>query len=228
MRKIIWLIIMLIPIAVYSQQPDKNKESKKSKSKISTGIGIKAGLNFANVTNASSINSKSQTGFHAGLFFGGSSKSLIGFRTELIYSRQGYGFLSGSTAGSVKLNYIMLAQLMAINITRFVQIQIGGQMAYLVNAKTDSTKQSTGNAGADKIINFYNRLDYGFGAGVEIHPVAGLLIGARYNISLANLYKQSSSADASSNTSGSTSFLPAGSGINFKNNVVQIFIGYRF
>ena len=41
-----------------------------------------------------------------------------------------------------------------------------------------------------KAVSYYNRLDYGYALGIEIHPVMGLLIGARYNISLANLYKQ--------------------------------------
>jgi hypothetical protein len=31
-------------------------------------LGVKAGLNFANVTNANEINSSTETGYHAGLF----------------------------------------------------------------------------------------------------------------------------------------------------------------
>ena len=50
-------------------------------------IGLKAGLNFANVTKASSINNSSRSGFHLGLFLAPSSKSIIGSRTELIFSR---------------------------------------------------------------------------------------------------------------------------------------------
>ena len=180
------------------------------------GIGIKAGLNFANVTNASSINGHSQTGFHAGIFLGGSSHKLLSSRTELLFSQQGYAFSSGLAAASNTLNYIMLAQLMGINITRFVQVQFGGQTGYLLNARTDSAQSSTGNASADKVLSMFSRFDYGFATGLEIHPVAGLLIGARYNISLSNLYKQP--GDGSSG--------PAG--VNFKNNVVQLFVGYRF
>jgi hypothetical protein len=114
------------------------------------------------------------------------------------------------------LNYITLVQLMAINITKFVQIQLGGQTGYLLNAKSDSSQSSTGNASADKILSMYSRFDYGFAAGLEIHPLAGLLVGARYNISLSNLYKQA--VDGSSGMGG----------VNFKNNAVQLFVGYRF
>jgi opacity protein-like surface antigen len=186
-------------------------------------IGIKAGLNFANVTNASSINNSSQTGFHAGVSFSPSSKSILGSRTELLYSGQGYDYASGSTTGSVKLNYIVLAQLMAINITKYVQVQLGAQTGFLLGARADSSKQSTGNASADKILDYYNRFDYGLAGGVEIHPVKGLLFGARYTISLANLYKQ---PDMSTGTT--PSFIPSADNINLKNNVVQLFIGYKF
>ncbi len=187
-------------------------------------VGLKAGLNFANVTNASAINSKSSVGFHAGVFLSPPTNTILGSRTELLFSRQGYDYSSGSTTGTVKLNYIILTQMMAINITKFVQIQLGGQTAFLLSAKADSNKQSTGNASADKILSFYNRFDYGFGGGVEIHPVGGLLIGARYTISLSNLYKQPSYS------SGNTqpSFIPNTGDISLKNNVVMVFVGWKF
>ena len=207
------VLVSLFFLIVHAQKSEA--DSSKRKKGFSLGIGIKAGLNYANISNASSINGKSQTGFHAGLFIGSFNKSIIGSRTELLYSQQGYRFSSDSTSGSNRLDYIVLAQFLAINITRFVQVQIGGQMAYLLHAKADSS-QSTGNASADRILSLYNRLDYGIGGGIEIHPVGGLLIGARYMISLADLYKQP--ADGS-----------YGSGsVNFKNNVIQLFAGYRF
>jgi hypothetical protein len=68
---------------------------------------------------------------------------------------------------------------------------IGGQTAYLLHVKIDSSnKMPYGNAQISSLLSYYNRFDYGFGGGVEIHPIAGLLIGGRYNISLSNLYKQ--------------------------------------
>jgi Outer membrane protein beta-barrel domain len=201
-----------------------NKKNKSGSHSI--GIGIKAGLNFANVTNASSISSSNQTGFHAGILFAPSSKSIIGSSTELLFSRQGYNYATGTNSGSVNLDYIILQQLMDINVTKFVQIQLGAQFAYLINAKADSSQSyNTGNAEANSILSYYNRYDYGFGGGVEVHPIKGLLVGARYNISLNNLYKQPSSYGT-----GTTppSFIPNASSINLKNNVVQLFAGYKF
>lgn len=182
-------------------------------------VGLKAGLNFANISNASSINSSSRSGFHIGAFLSPSSKSIIGSRTELIFSRQGYNYKSGSNTGNVDLNYLMLPQYMSINITKYFSLQFGGQMAYLLNAKVDSSN-SQGSGSYGNIMNYYNRFDFGYGGGIEIHPISGLLIGARVNISLGKLY------DPSSYSSGNPpSFIPK---VDVKNNVFQIFAGWRF
>ncbi len=207
MKKLTLYLLLMIPCLVKAQ------------------FGLKGGLNFANVTKASSINNSSRTGFHAGVFLAPPSNSIIGSRTELIYSRQGYDYKSGTNTGNVNLDYIMLPQYMSINITKYFSIMLGGQMAYLLNAKADSTASNsqTGNPYADGIMKFYNRFDYGYGGGIEIHPVSGLLIGARVNISLSKLY------DANAYSSGSAneppSFIPK---VDVKNNVFQIFAGWRF
>lgn len=180
-------------------------------------FGLKAGLNFANVTKASSINNSSKTGFHAGILMGSASAKIFGFRTELTYSKQGYDYKSGTNTGNVNLDYIMSSNLTCINITKYFQLQFGAQMAYLLNAKVDSNTTSTGNAQVDKMMDLYNRFDYGFAGGIEIHPVSGLLIGARANISLGSLYKDAQSGQ-----------MPSFSSIDVKNNVFQIFVGWRF
>jgi hypothetical protein len=217
MKKTFFSLLILAPLFAFSQK-DNTETKSKSKTK-NFYFGIKGGLNFSNISNASSISSSNQTGYHAGLLANIGGK-LIGFRLEVLYSHQGFGYTTDSSSGSNTQDYISLSELLAVNITRFVQLQIGGQTGYLLHANTTSKNQSTGNATADQILSYYNRFDYGFGGGVEVHPIAGLLIGARYNISLSNLYK-----DAFSNSSGSGgSYSPH---VDFKNNVVQVFIGYR-
>jgi hypothetical protein len=209
MRKILFLAALMLPVIVFGQ----------------LGIGIKAGLNFANITNASEINSGHQSGFMGGIFLAPQSKGIMSSRTEILYSRQGYSYESNSNTGNVNLDYILIPQLMSINITKFFSIQLGAQMAFLINAKADSNT-SSGSSGSNpygKIMDYYNKFDYGFCGGIEIHPFKGLLIGARYNISLGDLYKDPSSYM----TPGGTppSFIPT---VNVKNNVVQIFAGWIF
>src|SRR6185295_13028883 len=183
MRKIILAVAVLLPLFSMAQ------------------FGIKAGVNFASVTNASDINASNQSGFLVGVFLAPPSKGIMGFRTELIYSRQGYNYKTNTNTGSVNLDYILLPQLMQINITKFFSIQAGMQMAFLINAKADSTPtSSTSNpygAAYGNIMDYYNKFDYGVAAGIEVHPFKGLLIGARYNLSLGNLYKDPSSYETS-------------------------------
>ena len=186
-------------------------------------IGIKAGLNFANITKASDINNSSKTGFHAGIFLAPPSRGVIGSRTEFIFSRQGYNFKTSTKTGNVNLDYIMLPQYMSINITKYFSIQFGGQMAYLISANADTTNSSSGSSDPfGGYMELYNRLDYGYGGGIEIHPVSGLVIGGRFNISLNKLYDFSSFTTPSGDP---TDFIPK---IDVKNNVFQIFAGWRF
>ena len=201
MRKILLTIMIIFPALCFAQ----------------LGIGLKAGVNFANVSDASSINSDSRSGFLVGVFLAPSTKGIVSSRTELIYSRQGYNFQSGTKTGNVNLDYILLPQLMGINITKFVQLQLGAQMAFLLNAKADTTASGGSSNPYSGIMNYYNKFDYGFAVGAEIHPVMGLLIGARYNISLAKLYKDAEAGQ-----------MPSFSSSDAKNNVVQIFAGWIF
>ncbi|MFI5154993.1 MAG: porin family protein [Chitinophagales bacterium] len=224
MKKTYCLLLILLPLYVLSQKDTTHNTKTEKRTHNSIGIGIKAGLNFSNVTNASSISNSSETGFQVGLFLDPETHSILGSRTELVYSRQGYDWSSGQTTGKVMLDYLTLAQLMAINITHFVQIQVGAQFSYLLTAKADSSKPSTGVAAADEILSYYNRFDYGFGVGLEVRPILGLLVGVRYNLSFSNLYKQPDY------TTGTVppSFIPSTSDINLKNNLVQIYLGWRF
>lgn len=202
MKKTLSFILLLSPFYLFSQ------------------FGVKAGLNFANVSKAASINNSSRSGFQVGIFLAPPSKSILSSRTELIFSRQGYNYKTSTNTGNVNLDYIMMPQLMAINITKYLQIQLGGQIAFLINAKADSSNGTSGGSEVD-IMKLYNKFDYGYGGGLEIHPFKGLLVGARVNISLGNLYK-----DLLTGPPGTIpSFVPK---VDVKNNLFQVFAGWTF
>lgn len=187
------------------------------------GLGLKAGANFANVSDVSSLNNESRTGFLIGAFFspGFSGKKIFGYRTELIYSEQGYDFKTQSTTGNVKLNYLMLPQLTTINITRLFQLQLGAQISFLLDASVDSMSTNSSVSPFKKALDYYNRLDYGLAGGIELHPYKGFLLNARYNLGLSN----------NNRSDDPLNLLPAyipPKGTDFKNNVVQLSAGYRF
>ncbi len=222
-KLIVTMGLILFVIASYAQdqpkqdQPKQDKE-KKEKKPIK-GIGFKVGLNYANVTNAESINSSHQTGFMAGVFLAPPSKSIISSKTELIYSKQGYNYKTNTNSGNVNLNYLIIPQSMGINITRFVQLQVGFQMAFLLNASGDSTSSSGTSNPYGAMMDYYNKFDYGLGAGIEIYPIRNLLIGVKYNVSFGDMYKTPQPGEPM------PSFIPS---VDAKNNVVQFFAGLRF
>lgn len=200
MKKTIIFLLLFSPVFVHAQ------------------LGIKAGLNFAKVASASDINNKSQSGFNVGIIFTSPTKKILSFQSELLYSKQGYNYKTATNTGNVNLNYFTQAQIMCINITKFFQIQFGAQTAILLNANVDSSKKTTGATDPyANITDFYNRFDYGYAVGFQVHPFKGLLIGARYNVSLAKIY------------SGLATYqVPSFTSEDAKNNVVQLFAGWKF
>ena len=223
MRKL-FLVLMLFPLLALSQNDKSGKPDCKPKKK-GAGIGIIAGLNFANVTKASSISSNNETGFMVGAFFSPPSTRLFGFRMELIYSKQGYDYKSNSNTGTVNKQYLMMPMLTAINLGKFAQLSFGAQTAILLNAKADSTSSSGTDPGTNPyggMMNLMNKFNYGIVGGLEFYPFKGIVIGGKYNMSFGDMYK---TMPANSSTSPVPSFLPA---MDAKNNVVQLYLGYRF
>jgi hypothetical protein len=199
MKKII-LFLLLVPSIIASGQ-----------------IGVKAGLNFSNVTNTSSITHSSETGYNVGIFLAPKSKSILSSKTELLLSKQGYNYSTNTQTGTADLLYLMLPTYMCINITRFFQVHLGVQMAYLLNSKADSTSTSGSTNPISDALQYYNRFDYGLGGGVEVHPFKGLLVGARVNISLAKLYNDAASGK-----------IPSLADVDVKQNLFQLYAGWHF
>lgn len=198
------------------------KRSKKRVDDYRSRLGLKAGYNIAKVNGSTTNYSpESRKGFMIGGFFSPASKGL-GYRTELVFSRQGFSFDENGKIQDVTQDYIYMPQLTTFTIARTLQLQAGAQFGYLLNAK----KTSSGDPQTD-VKEYMNRFDYGFAGGVEAYPFRGLLVGARYNVSMGSVYKQYES--------GGTSSVPMGypfpftpNDIKGKNAVVQFFVGLRF
>jgi hypothetical protein len=103
------------------------------------------------------------------------------------------------------------------------------QFGYLMNANVDSTNKNTAGlpGSVSSVLSYYNRFSYSVGGGVEVHPYKGLLVGARLNVGLTNLYKVPDVSTMTSMTSMNTmpSFMPE---VNMKSNLLQIYLGWKF
>jgi len=209
MKKIV--ILAIIATAAVSASAQSPKESK-------SRIGIKAGYNFSNVVGSgSSFDPQHTNGYMVSAFFSPSNKNGLGYRSELVYSKQGYSFDDGGKNTDVMNDYLYMPHLMTYTIANVVQLQAGAQIGVLLNAK-----KSTG-GGDSSITDLMNRFDYGFAGGIEVYPFKGLIIGTRYNLGLGKMYKQ---YEQTPTTPYPLPFDP--STTNLKNGILQLFIGYRF
>jgi hypothetical protein len=174
-------------------------------------IGIKGGLNFANVSNSAGISADNRTGYMLGGYISPKPKKLFGFRSEIILSRQGYDYKTNTNTGTVNLDYILLPQLITLNFTKKLQLHAGTQLGFLLNATVDSTGDNTGS-----LVDYFKKFTYGVVGGVEVSPLFGFFIGGRVNVSLNNINKGSGT--------GSPNYIPK---LDVRNNVVQVYLGWR-
>jgi hypothetical protein len=215
MKKLITLIVMLFAAVILFAQD--NNSNKKIIDEYKPRFGIKAGYNWSYVTASNNgLSRDGKPGFMAAVFFSPASHNGLGYRTELVFSRQGYTFDDGGKNTSVMNDYIYMPHLTTFTIGKVVQVQAGMQIGFLLNSKLSGNKDSS-------ITGIMNRFDYGFATGIEFYPVKGLIIGGRYNLGLGKLTKQYELA-----TNKPPYPLPFDPNkTNLKNGLLQLFVGYK-
>jgi len=218
MRKILFTLFLAAVSASYlaAQSLPSSVDLKKQMNDYKPKLGLKVGYNWSYVTGkAEGLKKGNNSGFMIGAFYAPASKGM-GYRSEIIFSRQGYTFDNGGKNTDVQNDYIYLPQLTTFTIAKVLQIQAGAQIGYLLKSR------ATTNSKDSSVTDLMNRLDYGFVGGVEIFPFKGLLLGGRYNLGLGKLYKKMYSAPSPY----PLPFNPETT--DFKNGLVQLYVGYRF
>lgn len=182
-------------------------------------FGIRGGYNIPRLAGRKNLDYTpgTQNGFTFSASFSPASRSGIGFRTELVFSSQNFSFDENGGKNNLKQQYIYMPQFTTIGITKFVQLQLGAQVGYLLNAKTSAGEESN-----NSVMKMMNRLDYGAAGGLEIYPFKGLILGGRYNVSFGKTYKQ----PTGTGTINPFPFNP--SDIKGNNAVINFYIGYKF
>lgn len=148
---------------------------------VSVSIGVKGGLNFANV-NTSSVGAAydSRTGYHAGAFASFKFTKLA-IQPEIIYSQQ------GSTVNSVdySLGYINVPILLKLYLIGGFNLQAGPQFGFLSSATSGGVDVKSLVKSSDTSI--------ALGAGFDISKFC---IDARYNMGVSEINNQAGSAAA--------------------------------
>jgi len=163
MKKLIFAALALITITTTQAQ--------------GIDLGIKAGVNFSNISDANDLDNK--TGFVAGAFVGFKLSDNFGLQADLLYSQQGAEF----DAGDFDLDYINVPIVAKIYLIKGLNLQVGPQFGFVVDKKTNFD-----------LIDLSEQPDFEdtdvsgvVGAGYDL-PF-GLRVAARYNFGLTDIGK---------------------------------------
>ncbi len=176
-------------------------------SQAQVAIGIKGGLNFANVDASSATSAySSRTGYHAGGFvlF---KFSKIGIQPEIIFSRQGASNKPfNGTSVDTRYDYVNVPIIFKLYTVAGINIQVGPQFGFLASASKDVNL--SGSTTAVDIKNTLKGSDISAALGLGWDLPFGLTIDARYNLGLTKVNDVAGSTDE-------------------KNQVIQVSVGYK-
>ncbi len=167
-------------------------------SQAEVGLGLKAGLNLANL-NATSASATfdSRTGYHAGVFLKVKLTKLA-IQPEILFSQQGTTVKTTTASVEQTLSYVNIPIMLKFYLVGGLHLQAGPQFGFLTSAVA---------SGVD-VKSFYNSSDIsiGLGAGFDIKKLS---IDARYNLGVSEV------------NNNVTAISPSA-----KNQVFQISLGY--
>ena len=169
-------------------------------------LGVKGGLNFANID--TDIDASSRTGFHAGAF-ATIKIAKFAIQPELIYSAQGADLNVGNGFEDLKsrFNYLNVPIMLKLYLLAGLNLQIGPQFGFLLSGDQETIDPVRGviEQDASDVISGSD-VSLGLGAGWDL-PF-GLTVDARYNLGLSDVNDVSGSDE-------------------IRNQVFQLSLGYR-
>lgn len=173
-------------------------------------VGIKAGMNYSNVYSESGDDfvADGKAGFAGGVFVSIPLSQLVGIQPELMYSQKGF---KGDVLGvdyKATFNYLDLPVHLQIKPTENISILAGPQFSYLLSSKYELGSLSASNE--NDLEDDNNRATIGLSAGVDF-TIENFLISARGSWDLSKMNKDNNTSD-----------------INYKNQLFQVTLGYRF
>ena len=159
MKSTFFFLISLIPITNYSQISDLNN-----------GIGVKAGLNYANLRGDETHGFKSRLSYNFGIFSEFRALRNLSVQPELQFSSQGGKFNLSGVDVAIVLNYLNVPILAKYYIINNFYGQLGPQFSYLLSSELKAEGQDQGLGELNK---FDLALNGGFGYQLSIFWNAG-------------------------------------------------------
>lgn len=171
-------------------------------------FGPKVGLNVSNITHSHGDNKAS---IHAGMFAEARFTDWLGVQAEILYSRQGWRDkvdIDGDkdVKAKYRVNYLNIPILARFYVWDGLSVDLGPQLGIALNAK--EKYKHGGSTVKDKIHNL-NTLEVSFAMGLSYEFNRGLILSARYNLGLSNVFDKDDF------------------GADNKNHVFQLGLAYR-
>ena len=174
-----------------------------------SGFGLKGGLNIATAygePGAFFTEPKKINTFHAGAYVQFSITDNFSLQPEILFSRKGFEAGNSGVAGGSKkfvFDYFDVPLLLSFRVLNNISLQLGPQASVIMTVKEDDRELDK--AG-------YNSFDYGAAGGLE-GRFSAFRVGARYNRSFENIYKEENTISP---------------GNDLKNQVIQVYLGVGF
>lgn len=170
MKKLFFLTLALCTILTANAQKSKRDEGIK--------LGIKGGLNVANLM-GDVEDVAIRTSIHAGLVAEIIVNDKFSIQPELLYSGQGASD-TREGGGRIKLDYITLPVLAKFPIAKNLSLETGPQIGFLISGKYKDND-------SNKTIPDTKTIDFGLNAGLNYELNNGVFFQARYNLGLTDV-----------------------------------------
>ncbi len=164
-RILLFTVVLLFGFSVKAQDID---------------VGLKAGVNFAQLSGNTTNGLDGRTGFHAGGLIIFELIDYLGVQGEVVYSQQGYTEVIEGMEATGKLDYINIPVLVNFEAADGLSIQGGPQVGFNVSNTVELTN------GDDTEIDLRSA-DISAVAGLQYIAPLGLMVQARYNFGLTDI-----------------------------------------
>lgn len=154
-------------------------------------FGAKAGVNVSSLTSADELDTKSKTGFYAGIFMNAPLASNFSIQPELLYENSGAKVKADDNIDvKLHLDYIAIPVMFQYNATPEFYLEAGPKFSFLVNNKFTSD-----NAMLEDFLNevdtkdTFSTFDFGLGIGAGYYFTPNIGINVRYMAGLTDIFK---------------------------------------
>ncbi len=148
-----------------------------------TTIGLKAGLNVANVSNSSGSEMGSKIGLNAGLLAHIHLNPVLALQPEVVYSSQGAKYTVSNGEHQLSLNYINIPLQLQYMFGNGFRLQTGPQVGFLAGVKDKVRNVETQTFTTQD----FKSVDFSWSAGLGYVSYSGLGVDGRYNFGISNI-----------------------------------------